>query len=162
MISSTTPGGERDSLAVALPAARLAFPARGRPAASNVCLCHRTRMRVIKAAQAQRLRKDRPTAYLTLEGEKPLGQRLFIYAGAPLIACVQATRDGVFNSMLLEVTGFDGETVSLKDREGDAEFRLPHAWVAKHTRSGLCYTISSAQGHTISAELGIFETDHPR
>ena len=70
-ISSMTPGGERDSLAVALPVARLAFPPRGRPAASNVCLCHRTRMRVIKAAQAQRLRKDRPAAYLTFEGEKP-------------------------------------------------------------------------------------------
>ena len=34
-ISSMTPGGERDSLAVALPAARLAFPTRGRPAASK-------------------------------------------------------------------------------------------------------------------------------
>ena len=56
-ISSMTPGGARDSLAVAPPAARLAFPARGRPAASNVCLCHRTRMRVIKAAQAQRSAK---------------------------------------------------------------------------------------------------------
>ena len=60
--------------------------------------------------------------------------------------------------MLLTVTGFDGETVGMKDREGDAEFRLPHAWVARHTRSGLCYTISSAQGRTIPGELGIFDT----
>ena len=71
-LSTMCPGGERDSRAVARPAARLAFPPRGRPAASNVCLCHRTRMRVIKAAQAQRLRRDRPVAYLTLEGEKPV------------------------------------------------------------------------------------------
>ena len=98
-----TPGGERDSLAVALPAARLAFPARGRPAARNVCLCHRTRMRVIRIAQAQRLRRDRPSSYVVLKGEPPLGQPLCIYPGVPLIACVQATKDGVHNSMLLEV-----------------------------------------------------------
>ena len=97
-----------------------------------------------------------------MEGEKPLGQRLYIYAGVPLIACVQATRDGVHNSMLLEVTSFDGETVSLKDREGDAEFRLSHAWVAKHTRSGLCFTISSAQGRSIPGELGIWDSSHKR
>ena len=48
------------------------------------------------------------------------------------------------------------------DREGDAEFHLSHAWVAKHTRSGLCYTISSAQGRRISGELGVFDTEHPR
>ena len=89
-ISTMTPGGERDSLAIALPAARLAFPARGRPAARNVCdcLCHRTRMRVIRIAQAQRLRKDRPSSYMVLRGEPSLGQPLYIYSGVPLIACV--------------------------------------------------------------------------
>ena len=51
---------------------------------------------------------------------------------------------------------------SLLDDILDAEFRLSHAWVTKHTRSGLCYTISSAQGRTIFGELGIFDTDHPR
>ena len=102
-ISTMTPGGERDSLAIALPAARLAFPARGRPAARNVCLCHRTRMRVIRIAQAQRLRRDRPSSYVVLKGEPPLGQPLYIYPGVPLIACVQATKDGIYNSMLLGV-----------------------------------------------------------
>ena len=60
-------------------------------------------MRVIKMAQAQRLRKDRPGVYLILEGEPPLGQKLYIYAGIPLIACINATKDGIYNSMLLDV-----------------------------------------------------------
>ena len=66
-------------------------------------------------AQALRLRRDMPTEYLTLEGEPPLGQRLHIYAGVPLISCLQATKDGIHNSMLLEVQRYNGDTITLEN-----------------------------------------------
>ncbi len=119
-------------------------------------------MRVIKAAQALRLRREKPRELLTLEGEPPLGQRLHLWPGVPLIACVQATKDGIFNSMLLEVQGYTGDTGTLKDREGDGVFTLSHDWVRKHTRSGYCFTIASAQGRTIPGDLGIYDTAHKR
>ena len=55
-------------LGTLLDAARAAFPPRGRPAKTNIVLCHVTRKRVITVAQRRRLRADRPAAYLTLEG----------------------------------------------------------------------------------------------
>ena len=110
--------GPRQNLVLALHAAREDFPPRGAPATTNVCLCHRTRMRVIKIAQAQRLRRDRPSAYIVLRGDPPLGQPVNIYAGVPLIACVNATKDGIHNSMLLEVLSYTGDTITVKDREG--------------------------------------------
>ena len=165
-ISTMTPQngrkGPRQNLFLALWAARRDFPARGQPSATNVCLTHRTRMRVCKMAQALRLKRERPKEYLTLEGEPPLGQRLHLWPGVPLIACVQQTKDGIYNSMLLEVTGYDGETISLRDREGDGEFKMSHDWVRKHTRSGYCYTIASAQGRTIPGDIGIYDTSHKR
>ena len=119
-------------------------------------------MRVVKWAQALRLRRDRPTEYLTLEGDPPHGQRLFIYAGVPLIACVQATQKGIYNSMLLDVVAYDAETVTLRDREGGGEYPLSHEWVRLHTRSGHCYTKASAQGRTIPGGIGVYDTAHPR
>ena len=65
-------------------------------------------------AQALRLKREKPREYLTLEGEPPLGQRLHLWPGVPLIACVQATKDGIHNSMLLAVQGYTGDTITLK------------------------------------------------
>ena len=90
-------------LATLLDGARAAFPARGRPAQTNIVLCHVTRKRVITVAQRRRLRADRPAAYLTLEGPPPMGQKLAIYESVPLICCMQTTRGGLYNSQLLTV-----------------------------------------------------------
>ena len=39
---------------------------------------------------------------------------------------------------------------------------LSHEWVRKNTRSGLCFTIASAQGRTLRGELAIFDAGHKR
>ncbi len=70
-------------------------------------------------AQAARLRRDKPKHYLTLESDAPLGQRLNIYEGVPLIARVSATHDGMHNSLLLDVLSFIGETITVTAKEGD-------------------------------------------
>ena len=90
-------------------------------------------MRVIKLAQALRLRRDRPKEYLTLEGEKPYGQRMYIYPGVRLIACVQASKDGIYNSMLLVVEGYDQSSIRLGGHT------VTHEWAAKHLRRALCF-----------------------
>ena len=119
-------------------------------------------MRVIRIAQAQRLRRDRPSSYVVLKGEPPLGQPLYIYPGVPLIACVQATKDSIHNSMLLEIQSYTNETITLKDCEGDGVYTLSHEWVRKNARSGLCFTIASAQGRTIWGDIGIWDSGHPK
>ncbi len=63
--------------AVAL--ARSACPRRGRPQEWNWSLCHLTRRRVIARAQKEKLRREKPTHYLTLEGEAPLGQKTKVF-----------------------------------------------------------------------------------
>ena len=97
-----------------------------------------------------------------LKGEPPLGQPLYIHTRVPLIACVQATKDGIHNSMLLDMQSYNETTVTLKDREGDGVFTLSHEWVRRNTRSGLCFTIASAQGRTLRGELAIFDAGHKR
>ena len=64
--------------AVAL--ARQAFPRRGRPQEWNLCLCHLTRKRVIARAQKEKLRRERPRHYLSLDGEG-LGQKTLYWPG---------------------------------------------------------------------------------
>ena len=96
-------------------------------------------MRVIRIAQAQRLRRDRPSSYVVLKGEPPLGQPLYIYPGVPLIACVQATKDGIHNSMLLEVQSYTNETVTLKDCEGEGVYTLSHEWVRKYEKRAMLH-----------------------
>ena len=62
---------------------RAAFPSKGIPAQTNLCLCHVTRKRVITTAQRLKMRKDRPAGYLVLQGPLPLGQKLYIYLASP-------------------------------------------------------------------------------
>ena len=142
--------------------ARRDFPSRGRPSATNVCLCHKTRMRLVRSVQALRLRREKPVEYLTLTGDPPLGQRIHLWPGVPLIACVNATKDGIHNSRLLEVQAYTGDTVTVKDREGDGVYTLSHEWIRKNCRSGYCFTIASAQGRTIPGEIGMWDCKHKR
>jgi len=118
-------------------------------------------MRVIKMAQALRLRRDTPKQYLALQGDGPLGQMVYIYEGVPLLACVNASKDGVHNSMLLEVLRFDSESILVRDKEG-LTICLGVGWVRKNTRSGLCSTMVSAQGRTIPGDNSIYDMSHPR
>ena len=67
-------------LAEAIPLARQAFPRRGRPQEWNLCLCHLTRKRVIARAQKEKLRRERPKHYLSLDGPAPLGQPTLLLA----------------------------------------------------------------------------------
>ena len=84
----------------AIALARQAFPRRGRPQEWNLCLCHLTRRRVIARAQKERLRRERPTHYLSLDGEAPLGQRTLHWPGTRHIACMAQSKQGMHNSML--------------------------------------------------------------
>ena len=89
-------------LADAIAQARTAFPRRGHPAQTNLCLCHLTRRRIIHRAQKAALRKERPEEYLALDGEPPLGQRTLYWPGTRHIACMAQSKQGIHNSMLLE------------------------------------------------------------
>ena len=72
------------------------------------------------------------------------------------------SRDGIYNSMLLEVVSVDSNTITLRDTEGGGVFPLSHDWVRRHTRSALAYTIASAQGRTIPGSISLYDTRHPR
>ena len=79
---------------------RAEFPAKGKPADTNLVLFRVTRKRVITVAQRRKLRRDKPAAYLTLEGPPPMGQKLCVYPTVPLIVCIQTSRQLLFNSQL--------------------------------------------------------------
>ena len=61
-------------------------------------LCHLTRRRVIARAQKEKLRRERPRHYLSLDGEAPLGQRTLFWPGTRHIACMAQSKQGVHNS----------------------------------------------------------------
>ena len=136
--------------------ARLAFPATGRPRETNVSLTHLTRKRVIHFAQKLKRRQDRPKHYIVLEGEL----RLYIYQTVKLIACMQSSKNGLYNSMLLKVEGFASESIMLSNEEGEEQFCLGHSVCREHLRSAHCWTLASCQGRTIGTTLGIYDTKH--
>ena len=116
-------------------------------------------MRVIAWAQRIRLALDKPADYFVMTGDQPLGQKVYYYKGARLIATLSQSAKGIFNSMLLTVVSFDETTVTLEDEEGGAQFTLPKECVRTHTRSQLCIcmTLSSSQGRTLGKTLGIWD-----
>ena len=136
-------------LAEAVALTRQAFPRRGRPQQTNLCLCHLTRRRVIARAQKEKLRRERPAQYLALDGEPPLGQKTLYWAGTRHIAGMAQTKQGIHNSMLLECVSWDSEHVKLRNVEGEGEFVCTHAFCRANLRSALCFAISSSQGRTI-------------
>ena len=100
-----------------------------------------------------------------MTGDAPLGQKVYYYKGARLIATLSQTAKGIYNSMLLTVVSYDGTTVTLEGEEGHGQFTLPKEWVRTHTRSQLCMTLSSSQGRSLGNTLGIWDagkTPHPR
>ena len=146
----------------AIALARRTFPRKSRPQQTNLCLCHLTRRRVIARAQKEKMRRERPTQYLTLDGDPPLGQRTLYWPGTRHIACMSQTKQGIHNSMLLECVAFDSDNVTLRNVEGEAEYICTHAFCKVHLRSALCFTISSAQGRTIEGTIGLYDLSHPR
>ena len=136
--------------------ARLAFPATGRPRETNVSLTHLTRKRVTHFAQKLALRRGIPKHYIVLEGEL----RLYIYPTIRLIACMQSSKHGLYNSMLLRVESFDAETITLRNEEGEEQFCLSHSFCKDHLRSAHCWTLASCQGRTVNGSLGIYDTHH--
>ena len=160
-LSTVAAGGWRWQLPLTdvLAQARAAFPKRGKPQQTNLCLCHLTRKRIIHRAQKAALRRERPAAHLALEGDAPLGQRTLYWPGTRHIACMAQSKQGLHNSMLLECVGFDAEAVTLRNLEGEGEFVLAPELCRKNLRSALAYTISSAQGRTIPGTIGL---GHPR
>ena len=117
---------------------RVAFPPKGRPADTNLVLCHVTRKRVITVAQRRKLRRDRPAAYLTLEGPPPMGQKLYVYPTVPLICCLQTARQKLYNSQLLDVVSYDESHIVAQDRESGETHTLSHDFCRQHCRSGHC------------------------
>jgi hypothetical protein len=141
---------------------RAEFPSRGRPGDTNLCLCHVTRKRVITVAQRRKLRRDKPTAYLTLEGPPPMGQKLCVYPTVPLIVCLQTARQLLYNSQLLTVRSYDATHVVAEDAESGQVCTLTHDFVRSHCRSGHAYTISSCQGRQYSGSVALWDTKHAR
>ena len=128
-----------------------------------MCLCHRTRRRVIARAQTEKLRRYRPKHYLILEGTMPLGQKTLYWPGTRHIVCMAQSKQGIHNSMLLECVSWDSEHVTLRNVEGDGEqFVCTHSFCQANLRSALCFTISSAQGRTIPGTIGLYDLAHPR
>ena len=127
-----------------------------------MCLCHLTRRRVIARAQKEKLRRERPKHYLSLDGEAPLGQRTLYWPGTRHIACMAQSKQGIHNSMLLECVSWDSEHVKLRNVEGEGEFVCTHSFCRTNLRSALCFTISSAQGRTIPGTIGLYDLAHPR
>ena len=121
-------------------------------------------MRLLDVARAQeeKLRRERPRHYLSLDGEAPLGQRTLYWPGTRHIACMAQSKQGMHNSMLLECVRWDSEHVTLRDIEGGGEFVCTHSFCKANLRSALCFTISSAQGRTISGTIGLDDLSHPR
>ena len=76
-----------------------------------------TRKRVIARAQKEKLRRERPRHYLSLDGEG-LGRRTLYWPGTRHIACMAQTKQGIHNSMLLECVSWDSEHVTLRNVEG--------------------------------------------
>ena len=74
----------------ALALARQAFPRRGLPQEWNLCLCHLTRRRVIARAQKERLRRERPRHYLSLDA----GTKDFVLAWHTPLRLHGAEQDG--------------------------------------------------------------------
>ena len=74
-LSTVAAGGWRWQLhlADAIEEARAAFPKRGHPAQTSLCLCHLTRKRIIHRAQKAALRKERPAHWIALDGDAPPG-----------------------------------------------------------------------------------------
>ena len=149
-------------LSEAIALARRAFPRRGRPQETNLCLCHLTRRRVIARAQKEKLRRERPRDYLSLDGEAPLGQGTLYWPGTRHIACMAQSKQGIHNSMLLECVSYDREHVTLRNVEEDGEFVCTHSFCKANLRSALCFTISSAQGRTIPGTIGLYDLRHAR
>ena len=121
-------------------------------------LCHVTRKRVITMAQRRRFRRDKPPAHLTLEGPPPLGQKLLIYPGVPLICCLQTARAGLYNSQLLTVRSYDATHVVAEDPESGQTHTLTHEFVRTACRSGHAYTIASCQGRQYSGTVALWDT----
>ena len=72
-LSTVAAGGWRWQLplADAIAQARAAFPKRGHPAQTSLCLCHLTRKRIIHRAQKAALRRERPAHWIALDGDPP-------------------------------------------------------------------------------------------
>ena len=85
---------------------------------------------------------------------------MLIQRGVRLICCLETSKQFLFNSQLLTVTGFDAKTVSLKCDDTGAEHTVSHTFDAEKTRLGYCFTIASAQGRTLS-DVAIHDTKHP-
>ncbi len=143
------PGGSRAELPLAtlLEQAREAFPPRGK-ACYHLCLSHSTRRRVNKLVQRQRARRGEPA--LRLEGKPPQGQAMLIQRGVRQICVLETCKQGLWNSQLLTVTGFDNKTVSLKCDDTGAEYTVSHTFMSEKTSLGYCFTIASAQGRSLS------------
>ena len=86
---------------------------------------------------------------------------MLIQRGARLICCLETSKQGLFNSQLLTVTGFDAKTVSLKCDDTGAEHQVSHQFVQEKMRLGYCFTIASAQGRTLS-DVAVWDSRHPR
>ena len=85
---------------------------------------------------------------------------MYIFPTVSLIACMQITKQVLYNSMLLRVESFDSETITLKNEEGEEQFCLSHSFCREHLRSAHCWTLASCQGRTIGTSLGIYDTNH--
>ena len=79
--------------------------------------------------QRRKLRRDKPVAYLTLEGVPPMGQKLLVYPSVPLICTMQTTRGSLYNSQLLNVRSYDTTHVEVEDAESGQIYQLTHEWV---------------------------------
>ena len=137
---------------------RVAFPAKGRPADTNLTLSHVTRKRVITIAQRRKLRRDKPAAYLTLEGLPPLGQKLYVYPTVPLIVCLQTARHNLYNSQLLVCRSYDATHVVAEDQESGETHSLSHEFVRTACRSGHAYTIASCQGRQYAGTVALWDS----
>ena len=141
---------------------RSAFPAKGVPAQTNLCLCHVTRKRIITIAQRQKMRRDRPASYLVLQGPPPLGQKLYIYPTVPLICCLQTSRQQLYNSQLLNVLSYDEQYIYVQDPESEQTHTLTHEFVKTSCRSAHAYTIASCQGRQYTGTIALWDTKHAK
>ena len=108
------------------------------------------------------MKRDRPKAYLVLQGPLPLGQKLYIYSSVPLICCLQTARQQLFNSQLLDVLSYTEEQIIVKDRESEETHTLTHEFVRTSCRSGHAYTIASCQGRQYTGTVGLWDTRHAK
>ena len=105
----------------------------------------------------------REASALSLAGRRgPAGPRTLYLPGTRHIVCMNQSKQGMHNSMLLECVSWDAEHVTLRDIEGGGEFVCTHSFCKANLRSALCCAISSAQGRTIPGTIGLHDLSHPR